>query len=212
MQKCAAYHFRDLRNDRVSEGKHSVHPAGNPIARSYKLGGAYFLCKSLRIESIASRSWYACHDRPCRICSTLGIDGVSESLVLGVGHNPDSISAVWQSNAGSSYAMPFRVIPERGQVSENFSKPSRKQRCDVLHDDVVRSYFANEARVVTPQSRPLACKPCPRARKTDVLAWKSSADDIDADSVSSQSACGERAHIFVTRDAGPVLCEDSSAE
>ncbi len=35
--------------------------------------------------------------------------------------------------------MPFRIIPERGQVSENGAKPSTKQSCDVFHDDVAGS-------------------------------------------------------------------------
>jgi hypothetical protein len=68
----------------------------------------------------------------------------------GVGNKPESVAAVRGTNGGSWYAVPLRVIPERGQVSENFSKPSTKQCCDVLHDDESGSYFANQARVLAP--------------------------------------------------------------
>jgi hypothetical protein len=47
---------------------------------------------------------------------------------VGVGNNPDPVSAVRCTNGGSWYAMPFRVIPERGQVSKYISKSSKKER------------------------------------------------------------------------------------
>jgi len=60
-------------------------------------------------------------------------------LLTGVGHDPYSVAAVRGTNGGSRYAMPFRIKPERGQVSENSSKSPPKQSCDVLHDDVAWS-------------------------------------------------------------------------
>jgi hypothetical protein len=46
--------------------------------------------------------------------------------------------------------MPLRIIPERGQVSENVSKPPKKECCDVLHDDEAGSYLANKSGVIAP--------------------------------------------------------------
>ena len=37
-----------------------------------------------------------------------------------------------------------RTVPHRGQVSENNSKPPRSEYWAVLHEDVARSYFAND--------------------------------------------------------------------
>jgi hypothetical protein len=51
----------------------------------------------------------------------------SSPVVLGVGHKPESVSLVRGANGGSWYAVPFRVIPERGQVSENSAKPPSKE-------------------------------------------------------------------------------------
>lgn len=74
-----------------------------------------------------------------------------ESPAVGVGANdPDSIPAVRRANGGSRYAMPLRVIPERGQVSENLAVPSTKQSCDVLHDDVPWSNLANDSGELDP--------------------------------------------------------------
>jgi hypothetical protein len=54
---------------------------------------------------------------------------------VGVGNNPEPVPQVRGANVGSAYAVPFRIIPERGQVSENSLNPPSKQCCDVLHDD-----------------------------------------------------------------------------
>jgi hypothetical protein len=64
-------------------------------------------------------------------------------LLSGVGNNPHPVPDVRGSNVASPYATPLRIIPERGQVSENNAKSPSKQSCDVLHDDVSRSYLAN---------------------------------------------------------------------
>ena len=65
-------------------------------------------------------------------------------LAVGIGSNdPDAVSLVRRTNGGRRYAMPFRVIPDRGQVSENISQPSTKQRCHVLQHRVPGSNQAN---------------------------------------------------------------------
>ena len=71
-------------------------------------------------------------------------------LASGVGNKPKSVASVRGTNGRSWYAMPFRIVPERGQVSENVCKPSSKQCCDVLHDDEARSQLANEPSVFAP--------------------------------------------------------------
>jgi hypothetical protein len=70
--------------------------------------------------------------------------------MLWVGNDPYPVAPVWGTNIGSAYAVPLRIVPERGQVSENVSKPSMKQCCDVLHDDVARSNLANNSGVLAP--------------------------------------------------------------
>jgi hypothetical protein len=66
----------------------------------------------------------------------------------GVGNKPDSTPAMGSPEVGSSNAAILRVIPERGQVAENSSHAASKESCDVLHDDVSGSKFANEAGVL----------------------------------------------------------------
>lgn len=48
-------------------------------------------------------------------------------LTVGVGKNPDSVAEVRGANGRRRYAIPLRIVPARGQVSENTSKPSTKE-------------------------------------------------------------------------------------
>jgi hypothetical protein len=80
-------------------------------------------------------------------------DRIAEALVFeasGVGNKPDPVSPVRGANGGSWNTVPPRIVPDRGQVSENLSKPSIKESCDVLHKDEAGSKLANEASVFTP--------------------------------------------------------------
>jgi len=108
--------------------------------------------------------------------------------------------------------VPFRIIPERGQGSENTVKPSTKQSCDVLHDDVLRSKFANKTGVLCPEARPFALNPCASSGDADVLAGEAPADDINSNSICGKSIGGEFSDIFVNRDVGPMLGEDTTGE
>jgi hypothetical protein len=86
---------------------------------------------------------------------------------------------VWGANIGSSNALPFRVIPARGQVSENSLHSPSKQSCDVFHDDVAGSKFANDSRVLAPESRAFAVDACSLAGVADVLTGESSTNDVN---------------------------------
>lgn len=109
------------------------------------------------------------------------------------------------ANGGSRNAVPFRVIPDLGQVSEYSSKPSTKERCDVLHDEVVGSKFANQTGVFPPKSGALTVKAAPGTGKADVLARKAAADDVNGDAISGKASCCEDSNIVINRNLGPVL-------
>jgi hypothetical protein len=49
------------------------------------------------------------------------------AVAVGVGNKPDTVAAVRGANGRSWYAVPLRVIPARGQVSENTSESSSKE-------------------------------------------------------------------------------------
>jgi len=46
----------------------------------------------------------------------------------GVGNNPDAVASVRGANGRRWNAIPLRIVPERGQVSENNSKSASKER------------------------------------------------------------------------------------
>jgi hypothetical protein len=82
--------------------------------------------------------------------------GPRSSLARGVGHvwrprdDEEPISTLRGADGGSWNAVPPRIVPERGQVSENGSKSASKESCDVLHDDEARSKLANDPCVFAP--------------------------------------------------------------
>jgi len=115
-----------------------------------------------------------------------------------------------RANCGRWYAIPFRIEPERGQVSENVSKPPSKQSCDVFHDDVSGSNLANKTPEFTPQSGAFTSESCAFPCEANVLAWESTADDI------YRLHAGERfsaqgTYVIKNWDIGPMLSQNCSA-
>jgi hypothetical protein len=76
-----------------------------------------------------------------------------ESNTLGVGHNPDSLPKMGGADIGRGTHAPFRIVPERGQVSENDSKLSpKKEAWDVFHEDETGSHFTQDSGVLSPET------------------------------------------------------------
>jgi hypothetical protein len=99
-------------------------------------------------------------------------------LASGVGNNPDAVSSVRGTNGARRYAMPFRIMPDLGQVSENRVQPSTKQRCHVLQQRISRSNHANGSNHFPPESRTGSGKSGASAGERDVLAGKARTDDV----------------------------------
>lgn len=138
--------------------------------------------------------------------------GSRPCAVSGVGHNPDTVPAVMGTNGASWYAVPFRIVPERGQGSENVSKPSTKQSCDVFQDDVSGFQFANQTGDFVEQAAAFTGKPGPKSCEADVLTREAPADDIDGNSIGSKSFCGEGSHVVIAGDIWPVFGKDATGE
>jgi hypothetical protein len=75
-------------------------------------------------------------------------------------------------------AIPPRIVPERGQVSEYASESSSNEVCNVLHDDVSRSKCANDPLILAPQARARSSETRTRSSSANVLTRESAADDI----------------------------------
>jgi hypothetical protein len=65
--------------------------------------------------------------RPSSFPDGPGRRGPGWQIPCGVGHKPDSIPPVRGASGRSRYAVPLRVIPARGQVSENTSESPTKE-------------------------------------------------------------------------------------
>ncbi|WMB15593.1 hypothetical protein O4G19_01585 [Akkermansia muciniphila] len=87
---------------------------------------------------------------------------------------PDAFPDVRGSHVVRSQHHPFRIVPDRGQVSEYSSKPARSENWGVFHEDELWSNFANNAEHFPPQSRTFAVDAGAFACRGNVLARKAS--------------------------------------
>jgi hypothetical protein len=108
--------------------------------------------------------------------------------------------------------MPLRIKPERGQVSENGSKPPAKESCDVLHDDEIGSKFASKSGNLAPEARPRALDANTAAGVGYVLAGEPAADDVNGNSIGSKTLCGKGSDVIVTGHLGPMLRQHAAAK
>ena len=108
--------------------------------------------------------------------------------------------------------MPLRIIPERGQVSENVCKPPSKQSCDVFHKDVSRSYLANKPSIIAPEAGSFAAKSGALSCDADVLAGEAAANDIGPRSGFGQPIGGQDLNVVMNGDSRPMLCQHLPAE
>jgi len=58
---------------------------------------------------------------------------------VGVGNNDETVPLVTGADGGSWYAVPFSIVPARGQIAENGVEPEASVSGHVLQDDEARS-------------------------------------------------------------------------
>jgi hypothetical protein len=83
------------------------------------------------------------------------------------------------ANVGRSKHAPFRIVPERGQVSENDVESSISESWRVFHEHESRSNFANDSRHLSPEARAFAADSCALSCCADVLTREAARDDVD---------------------------------
>lgn len=193
--------FGDLRDDGVSDGVNSVNPIGRPIIHSSKLAQR-ILPRSVPRNGLLL---------PPHSSKRPTVWFLPPFTPLGVGNNPDPVPVMGRANVGRRYAIPLRIVPERGQATEDDVEPAREDGFDVFHDNELGSKLANKSKVFEPQSASFSGEPGAKAGEADVLAGESSADGVHGNSICSQAVGREGAHVVVDRDAGPSLVEDSTA-
>ena len=105
----------------------------------------------------------------------------ASGLQVGVGmsHDPDPLPFVRRANVGSSQHSPFRIKPQRGQVSKNSSESPRSECWAVFHEDEAGLYFANDPCHFSPHAAALAVDACAFSCGADVLARKSATNDVN---------------------------------
>jgi hypothetical protein len=76
------------------------------------------------------------------------------------------------ANIGRGNNSPFRIVPERGKVTEHPVESSRNESWAVFNECEAGSYFANDAGHFVPHPAALAVESFPCPGDADVLAWE----------------------------------------
>ena len=113
---CAADLLDDFRSDCITEGGNSVHPSGNPIIDSPSSSGTRLRFKLSRTQSVIVKpsAKHRSLREPLVVCLA--------SARIRVGNNPEPLPGLWSANVGSWDAVPLRVIPHVGQITEHDSE------------------------------------------------------------------------------------------
>lgn len=126
------------------------------------------------------------------------------------------------ADGGSRDAIPFRVIPARGQVAENVAHSSNKEPWHVLHEYVAGSYLANDPGELGPEPTGVVLS-ASFPGEADGLAGEPAADEVDGlEALVAATTCGHAQHsvrsvgvdsadVFVSTNSGPMFGEDSLA-
>jgi hypothetical protein len=116
---------------------------------------------------------------------------------------------VGRAKGSSGNDLPFRVIPARGQITDDSIQSEAKQSATVLHDDVSGSNLANDPVVFGPQPASLAVDPGPLPGVADVLAREPAADEVGT---LGEHVGAQGADVIVPPDVRPVLRQNLPAE
>lgn len=129
-----------------------------------------------------------------------------QSVAVGVGKYPHSISPVRGANGTCWNTIPFRIVPALGQVSKYTSHVRvRQETWDVLHEDEAGSKMANGSDVFRPQAGSCAVNPCTFSGKTEVLTGEAPAQKID----SRNGSPIDGADVSISLHSWPMPGEDT---
>ena len=149
--------------------------AGLPFVASWACGIGHILTAASSPNCTFLPLWYAEFPRQSVTCATLR----PPFGTFGVGHNPDSVSLVRRSHVCRSQHSPFRIVPQRGQVSEYPSESPRSEHWRIFHEAEARSNFTDDSGHLHPEARPFTVKPCACPGCADVLAGEAARNHVN---------------------------------
>jgi hypothetical protein len=121
-----------------------------------------------------------------------------------------------EAGRGCWYATPFSIIPDRGQVAENSSKPGTKEAWDVFQQQELASQLASEAHHLTPEASSLAINADALAplslANAGVLTREACGDDAGVNPIGSEPCGGEGSHVIVAGNLRPMFRQHALAE
>ena len=114
------------------------------------------------------------------------------------------------ANGGSGYTVPLRIKPERIEVTKDCCQSSRAKRNDIFDDDEPRRSLFDESAEFAPEAGARPGESCAGAEQTNVLAWESSANNIDIPQA-IRLLNPQFSHVRKDGNIRPMLSEDGAA-
>jgi len=122
-------------------------------------------------------------------------------------HGEEAITEVGGADGSSRYAIPFKVVPARGQIGGNSSEAGSKEPWDVLQQHKPGSKYANASEELGPEPSFVVLSSA-SSGDTDGLAGEPAANEVDTLHVLPLDLC----HVTQVRYVGPMLRQDFAAE
>src|SRR3990167_6865082 len=115
-----------------------------------------------------------------------------------------------RANGGSRYTVPLCIKPERIEVAKDCCQSSRAKRNDIFDDDEPWRGIFHESAEFAPEAGARPVESCAGAEQTNVLAWESSANDIDIPQA-TRLLNPQFSHVRKDGNIRPVLSDDGAA-
>jgi len=106
--------------------------------------------------------------------------------------------------------MPFCIVADRSEPPEHRIQSASAKGWDVFDDAPARARFFDDAEEFEPEPGTRSGEPDSLSGNTDVLAWESSANDVNTSETRVISS--KVSHVAVNRNVGPMLTENCHGE
>jgi len=138
--------------------------------------------------------------------------GYSALWLPETGDAEDPVAEVRGADGGSGYTIPFRIKPERVQVSQDVAESSAEESGDVFGDDPGGSEGGDDGGHVGPEPAGVFLGLL-RARLRDGLAGEAAGDHVNGRAgLLSQPPGDAGSDVGMAGHLGPVCGEDAAAE
>jgi hypothetical protein len=190
----------------------NVQPGWNPINHSLHEGFGTPPSQRSRVTDLLVSKFSASIDVHFRRMWSEEVGVGTECVARPVSNDPDAVTTVRRANVGRRDTMPFRIEPERMEISKDGVQSASAKLGAVFDDNDPRCDLVDKPCELAPKSAARIFESSTLAGDADTLAGKAPADCVNGNSIGSKSLCGKLSNVMVTGHLGPVFREDAAGK